>query len=339
MKKVITMLMSAAALTTANAELAINENLSVQGFIDMSYTNWSQDVGGFDESDNSFDVDQVEIDFIFSYDKVFAQVDIEAKSIVAGSSTVNVEQAFAGYQVNDNLSIISGRYLSALGLEANEPTGLYQYSNSYDAHGTLGFFSPIPAYNNGIKLTYSAETVTVLVSLQDAVWNGDGRLGGDDTSDWGAETALIFTPSEELTLFAGFAYEDGTNFTGDYDTWLGNVYVTYSTGSLTLGAEVAYLENSQDVVFPVPGTVDTEGLFLTFMANYGFTEQVGVTGRVSFVDVDGAADFVKYTISPSYAWSDNLLTVFEISYVDGDFGAAGTDGDLMLFAIEQLFSF
>ena len=41
-----------------------------------------------------------------------------------------VEQAFVSYDLGNGLLLPAGRYESMLGLEAKEPTGLYQYSTA-----------------------------------------------------------------------------------------------------------------------------------------------------------------------------------------------------------------
>ena len=59
-------------------EIVVNEFLSFEGFVDSSYshTNADEDAGG-QESDNSFQVDQVEISWLFNFDAVTAQIDLE----------------------------------------------------------------------------------------------------------------------------------------------------------------------------------------------------------------------------------------------------------------------
>ena len=59
-------------------EIVVNEFLSFEGFVDSSYshTNSDEDAGG-QESNNSFQVDQVEISWMFNFDVVTAQIDLE----------------------------------------------------------------------------------------------------------------------------------------------------------------------------------------------------------------------------------------------------------------------
>ena len=82
------------------------------------------------ESDNSFAIDQVEIDWLFNFGKVTAQVDLSMKIVQWDDN--EVEQAFVSYDLGNGAALTMGRYESMLGLEAKEPTGLYQFSTAYD---------------------------------------------------------------------------------------------------------------------------------------------------------------------------------------------------------------
>ena len=48
----------------AHAQIAVGDNLTISGFVDASYTD--QEIGATDRTD--IDVDQVEIDFAFSFE-------------------------------------------------------------------------------------------------------------------------------------------------------------------------------------------------------------------------------------------------------------------------------
>ena len=90
MKKTIAITSAlAAASSLATAEIKINEFLSFEGFVDASYshTDAEASLGGVTskESDNSFGIDQVEIDWMFNFGKVTAQVDLEYEE--AGGNT------------------------------------------------------------------------------------------------------------------------------------------------------------------------------------------------------------------------------------------------------------
>ena len=63
-----------AASSFSMGEIVVNDFLSFEGFVDSSYSHTDSDVDG---NENSFAVDQVEISWLFDFDAVTAQVDLE----------------------------------------------------------------------------------------------------------------------------------------------------------------------------------------------------------------------------------------------------------------------
>jgi len=397
-----------AASSFSMGEIVINEFLSFEGFVDSSYTNYQGelDVDGtptVDESDNTFGVNQVEISWLFDFDPITAQIDLEYEE--AGDD-FNVEQAFVTYHLDNGSAITAGRYASMLGFEAFEPTGLYQYSTAYglpayasDALGALGGFGfssndavailenaifPVGArYAQGVKYTYEDDNAFFGASIQDGSVNYDNRLGGDsdfdgtaaDDGGYGAEIAFAYDFGNGVTYFLGGSYEEGdgvsgsvtapaqiTSFdTGDTESYVINTYLTYETGAWLFAAEVNYGESEFDAgsgngsvpstSFGLPADIEIESLTALLMANFAYSDQASVTGRVSYLDLDADLGLInadaqafKYTVAHNYAFTDNLLLVTELSYTDGDFdsnAAGGVDGDFeeVLAAVELIFTF
>ena len=329
MKKTIAITSAlAAASSLATAEIKINEFLSFAGFVDMSYTSTDGEVNGVSESDNSFGIDQVEVDWMFNFGKVTAQVDLEYEDNAAQGNNTNVEQAFVSYDLGDGAAITAGRYESMLGLEAKEPTGPYQYSTAYGAVGTAF----LPQYAQGVKFTKTSGDTTYALSVQDESFNNDGsRFGGDDGGSYGFEAGATHV-NGSFTYFIGGAYEenDGLN-----DIWIANAHVTYVDGPWTIGAEIVVAE------FEALVGNDTEVLAGLVMANYAYSDCCSVTGRVSYGEVEtGAAeaDAIQYTLAHNYAVTDNLAVITEISYADAD-DNSGNEADSLLGAVEVLFTF
>ena len=160
-----------AATSFSMGEIVVNEFLSFEGFVDSSYshTNSDQDAGG-QESDNSFQVDQVEISWMFDFDVVTAQIDLEYEDLDGAKDDDyddEVEQAFVNYALGNGDVITAGRYASMLGFEAFEPTGLYQYSTAYtindvsEVSGNLldaTGFQAVSEYAQGVKFTRTSDT-------------------------------------------------------------------------------------------------------------------------------------------------------------------------------------
>jgi hypothetical protein len=327
-----------AASSFSMGEIVVNDFLSFEGFVDSSYSHTDTEAEGDSESDNSFGVDQVEISWLFNFDAVTAQIDLEYEDGVEDNND-GVEQAFVNYALGNGDVITAGRYASMLGFEAYEPTGLYQYSTAYDVVGTdLTFGSQ---YNQGVKFTRTSDTTFFGISVQDEAFgdNGDGdsdpdRLGGAGDSSYAVEVAGSMDLGNGLTVFVGAVFEDADLG----DNQLINAYVTYETGAWLFAAEINVAEYSDYLGF-------NEDLDLTsglLMANYAYSDVASVTARLSAIELeiaDAKLDITKYTLAHNYALSDNLLLVTEINYVDGDIDDFDVDGDATTVAVELLFSF
>lgn len=393
-----------AASSFSTAEIVINDFLSFEGFIDASYTHYQGELdsnvpgGDADESGNGFGIDQVEISWLFDFDPVTAQIDLEYEE--AGGD-LEVEQAFVTYHFDNGGAMTAGRFASMLGFEAFEPTGLYQYSFAYglpaatgdaiSAGGIPSFFSdevddalnrlssaifPVgPRYNQGVKYTYETDSSFFGVSILDGVSGYSGRLGGDSDTDgtapesggYGAELAAAFYFDNGVSYFAGLAYENGDGFTllpnlgpitvGDTEQWIFNTYVTLETGAWLFAAEFNYGTTEWEDLGGAAGPdLEIDSITAMVMANFAYSDQASVTGRVSYLsaegDLSGAGDIdvdaLKYTLAHNYAFTDNLLLVTEVSYTDGDadasagvplLGGASADFDELLLAVELIFTF
>jgi len=331
-----------AASSFSMGEIVVNDFLSFEGFIDSSYSTSQSDIEGNKESDNSFGVDQVEISWLFNFDAVTAQIDLEYEDGDDGDND-GVEQAFVNLALSNGDVLTAGRYASMLGFEAYEPTGLYQYSTAYTL-GDLGDLSAASEYVQGVKYTRTTDTTFFGISLQDQSFGTDaGRLGGDSNdaggfgndsdSSYAVEVAGSIDLGNGFTVFAGGAFEDADSGNNE----LLNVYATYETGAWLFAAEINVSEYDED-----GDNVDgTTGLV---MANYAYSDVASVTGRLSTINYeqgDVELEATKYTVAHNLALADNLLLVTEISYEDGDLEDGGDtiDGNNLVFAAELLFSF
>jgi len=323
-----------AASSFSMGEIVLNEFVSVEGFVDSSYSHNQSDIAGTKESTNSFGIDQVEIDWLFSFGNVSAQVDLEYEEGVNGT---NVEQAFVNFERANGDVVTAGRYASMLGFEAFEPTGLYQFSLAYDFSGILGdantIIQAIPGANaapgdfandfpittsnignevgalaaqnyvQGVKYTRTTDTSFFGISLQDQSFGNDGdRLGGDTEGDssHAVEVAGSLDLGNGFSVFAGGSFEDAESG----DNQLINTYVTYETGAWLFAAEVNISE-SEDVVLNIglnpvipqqrTTTGDVDGLGYMLMANYAYSDVASVTARISSQDFDASGVDLEMT--------------------------------------------
>jgi hypothetical protein len=354
MKKTIAITSAlAAASSLATAEIKINEFLSFAGFVDASYSHYDAETNGNDASDNNtFGVDEVEIDWMFNFGKVTAQIDLQYEGgrrtdsrggdNGSGSDTA-VEQAFVNYDLGNGASVTVGRYESMLGLEAKEPTGLYQFSKAY-ANSQYGDQSILPQYAQGVKYTGQSGDLSYGISLQDESFDNDedsfGGPGGSDGS-YAIEAAASLV-SGAITYSLGGAFEDGDD---RGDTWVVNGHAVYQDGPWTLGAELN-IGNSENFAglagLAGSPTNDLDALSGLVMANYAYSDCCSVTGRISYLEFeDGSfgldSEAWKYTLAHNYALTDNLAIITEVSYLDGENG--NTDYDELLGAVEVLFTF
>ena len=336
-----------AASSFSTAEIVINDFLSFEGFVDMSYTHTdSEDFNGAESNENSYQVDQVEISWLFNFDTVTAQVDLQYEgdgryfALPADAEDLDavttkegfiVEQAFVNYALGNGDVITAGRYASMLGFEAFEPTGLYQYSTAYVFFDNIEIGTP--GYAQGVKYTSEGDNTFFGISLQDSV-SGDyaDNLGGPD-GGWGVEVAGAYYMDNGLSFFLGGAFEDD-NETGD--AYVINSYVTYETGAWIFAAELNYGEEDPD------GAAKTDGVSGLLMANFAYSDVASVTGRVSFYDQDNAGtdeDGYALTLAHGYAFTDNLLLVTEVSYGEEDRDGAVQESEVLFGAVELLFTF
>ena len=359
-----------AASSLATAEIVINDFLSFEGFVDMSYTHTDNEVDGATDSDNSFGVDQVEINWLFNFDKVsgvidFAYTGSDASATPVGSGDdTQLEQAFATYAFDDGSAVTAGRFQSMLGFEAFEPTGLYQNSFAYDN-------SFLPGYSEGVKYTYESGDFFFGAALLSSYEGTVGRLGGSNRAlsrpaitttvpgtaevlNTGTPPApvIVSTPGVVVTtpdsLDTDYAVELAGSYTMDNVTFfLGGYYTDVDSntpandGSIyAINAYVTYetgawlfageLNSGSNEI----GTTDTDLFSGLLMANYAYSDVASITGRVSYESSDAdnsEASQTKLTLAHGYAFTDNLFLVTEVSVVDGE-----TDVDNVETDIESL---
>ncbi len=302
---------SLALVGPAVAEVAIAENLNVDGFIDMSLFVAND---GDDTTINSA-VDQMELDFHLDYGEITARIDIN--SLPTG---VEMEEAAVSYAPADmsdiGLSITVGRFLSSLGWEAAEPTGLYQYSVSAGI--------PYPGYQNGVAVSVSpSEKVGLYAAAMPSAW--DVTETDWETPSFEGQVALLPTP--EVTAKVGFAAEDmGDEFKSELNAW-----ASYAKDALTLAVEIDVLSN-WGIDEPADGGPTTESaLHYLGMANYALTEKVAVTARYSAFDGDVTGLNSEIAVSPSYAATDNWFLLAEVR--------RNIDAETTEIAVEQIFTF
>ena len=305
---VLVMLALTFTLGSASAEIKLNDNLSVSGFLDMSTVTTLGD-----ETETSLSFDQFEMDFHLNYGSVTGQVDIDSTDPDQG---IKLEQGFVTYTAPKDMlpgvSITAGRFLSSLGFEAAEPTGLYQYSFSEGI--------PYPGYQNGVALNVKPiKEAGLYVAFLSSVWDANETDAGTP----GIETQLALTPIEGITAKVGYALDAMDDYT---QTEL-NAWISFAQGPLTLAGEIDLLGNW--------GADGNNGMHFLGMANVSLADiisaPVGITLRFSGITLDDSDTSTEFTFSPSYTATDNWLLLAEFKQ--------RLDAEETIIAVESLFTY
>jgi len=332
-----------AASSFSTAEIVVNDFLSFEGFVDMSYTHTDTELAKASDNESSFQIDQVEISWLFDFEPVTAQIDIEYEGSQRNTSVVwdddsdftgsgdndavIIEQAFATYHFDNGGAITAGRYASMLGFEAFEPTGLYQYSFGYDM--IIGDVSVLPGYAQGVKYTQESDTTFFGISLQDEAYdNGNDQLNGNDgDSSYAVEAAGSIAMENGLSFFLGGVFEDSE--LDNNDSYAINAYATFETGAWIFAAEVNYgdfeggaalasaaeeLADTFGANGSFIGSYDEEVLQFLLMANFAYSDVASVTARFTYSDHDA-------------------------TYEDSQINAVDIDADLMKFTLAHGYAF
>ncbi len=252
-------------------------------------------------SDDLGDVDgsAAEFELGFAFNPVGPWSAVSEISFDNNESDMEFETVTITYAASDELSYTLGNILSYQGFETYDATGLYQFSYQ----GYMG--SPVysAAYAFGGSVDYATDDYAL------------GLWVGESSEKASVEFLAKYTAVENLTL--AFIYADDPAYTTT------NFWGSYTADALTFALE--YTNNDWE-----GGSDDT---FYMGLVNYAINDAAGVTFRYTKGEM-GGTDFDRITISPSYAFSDNVLGLLEYSVDDIDGGANDSQ-----FAAELLFTF
>lgn len=319
----------ATALSCARADVKLNDNVSLSGYVVGSYQ--YVDTSGAPSSD-SFDLDAAKASLLLNFSPVSADLGVYYTQTASGTGDLTLIDANVTYDAGGGLTITGGRFLSWMGYEAFDPVNMFQVSSAYiNPNGTIMFY---PAYHEGLKIKYASKYITVGAALLDSlngptIYRGDGEL----RHNAGTEVFAALTPIPGLTIWTGLGYDTkGAEPYQRYSTTVANVWVQYVVGSATVAGE--WIQQSHG-----PGASGEDGLVLL---DYGFTAKLSSAFRVSTGKLDNTAaapglGFTKYTVSPAYKLVPHLTLRPEVSYID-----YRNDGPIdhdVFYAVQALFQF
>ena len=323
MKNKILATLVAFGLVGSVSAIEINDNLSVNGFIDGSVNKISNTTLNGGDTAN-WGLDEIELNFLLNAGSVSGQIALDSQNI--GSSAldgddIEIEQAHFTYSLDNGISFTFGRYGSLAGLEREDPSGLYTYSRAYANNGfNLGDIDNGKSAE-GLRVSYSADAWTLSASLENP--SGTIRTSGVNTKDdLDYEVALNYTGIENLNLNVGYFKDNQNNAALEVDVV--NVNATYQAGKALLGAE--YTELSENA-----GDLDA----MLLLVDYDVSDKLGVAVRYSTYEESTNIDVNKITIAPNYAITESLGAILE--YSDTSHDTANMDSDEI--ALELTYTF
>lgn len=326
MKNKIISTIVALSVVGASSAIEVNDNLSINGFVDASYT--QQKTDGSSSRNEAVSLDEVELDFLFNVGSVSGEIHLDNDNTDStDGKQADIEQAHFTYSLDNGLSFTIGKYGSNLGFEGQDPAGLYTYSRAYSSAINYGNVDAL--VREGVAIAYSADAFTLGVSLDQS--SGDNL----DTNGEGlnVEVSLSYTGIENLNVGIGYRNEEaaGVNTGSDHV----NINASYQVGKALLAAEWQNMDSE------VTGSADQEAFML--LADYDFSDKFGIAVRYSQEDQDSIAatayENSKWTIAPNYAITESLGAIVEYSSIDVDVASGAASADQELFAVELTYTF
>ena len=317
MKNKILALLASVGLVASVQAVDINENLKIQGFLDFSYTNTETDNGGTSSDEQTLEMDEVEIDFLFNVGDVSGEVHIDNGDTPDGTDAWDIEQAHFTYSLDNGVSFTFGNYGSNLGYEREDPAGLYTYSRAYgdvsttaDSNGNVA--ARASTFNlgdvdssdvHGVAIGFAGDNYSVVASFHNPT--ADRKLHESDNAD--LELAISYTGIENINLGVGYYFDNEENNNLEEDVL--NFHVSTTVGKFFIAGEYTEIQTENVAT----GDLDAYLLLL----DYDFNDRLGAAFRISSneTNIDNE-DYDKITIAPNYAITDSLGAIIEYSDID-----------------------
>jgi hypothetical protein len=319
MKNKLLAVMAIFGMVASASAVKINNNLSINGFIDGSYA--TSDDGTVGGKSQSLEIDEVEINFNVNVGNVSGLLSIDKSTTddnggtnTVAETSIEIEQAHFTYNINDAVSVTFGRYGSALGFEREDPAGLYTYSRAYDSDA-FNFGDIDSNVVEGLTVAYSGDAYSIAVSLE----NLAGEEADLESNDLDFEISFAYTGIAGVNIGGGFFIDNEATAAAETDAV--NVHVSRQFGKLLLAGEYSELDTNG---------ADRDAYMI--LADYDVNDKLGVALRLSSEEQAGG-DYDKFTIAPNYAITESLGAILEYSDVDDQ----GQDSDE--YAVELTYTF
>jgi hypothetical protein len=122
MKTKLLAVLAAFGMVASASAVKINNNISINGFIDGSVSNTDAD-GAATNDETNIGVDEVELNILVNAGSVSGELHIDTED-ADNDQAISLEQAHFTYSFANGLSATAGRFGSALGFEREDPAGL-----------------------------------------------------------------------------------------------------------------------------------------------------------------------------------------------------------------------
>jgi len=340
MKNKLLAVLATLGMVASASAVKINNNLSINGFIDGSWSSVDTDGAANTHDEQAMGLDEVELNFIISAGNVSGEIHLDNQVDADGTQGDDgngIEQAHFSYSFASGLTAQVGRFGSALGLEREDPAGLYTFSRAYDSV-TVGGNTDIFNIGNidsnqyrvdGFRLGYNLDTVSFSVAAGNPTEareesNNGGAAASEDNLDY--EFAVSFNGLENLTLGAGIIQVNNQETVGlgvPQDLTVTNFTASYTINKILLLAE--YVNADED-------NGDDLSAY-SILADYDFNDKFGIAVRYSEWEESATVENEKLTIAPNYAITNSLGAILEYSATDDG------DNDQDLLALELTYTF
>ena len=309
MKNKLLAAMAIFGMVASASAVKINNNLSINGFLDGSYVLTDTDAA----DSQSLGADEAELNFVLTNGAVSGLIAIDSGE-ASGNADLDIEQAHFTYDLGNGISVTLGRYGSALGFEREDPAGLYTYSRAYNSSAANVGNIDNGNVVEGLTVAYAADQFSVAASFENS-------KGADlENDDLNLELSFSYTGIADMVIGGGYFFDNQQVNANETDVM--NIHASRSFGKLLVAAE--YTEISTDAL-------DRDAYMV--LADYDYTDKIGVALRFSKEEVDASNDYEKITIAPNYSITDNLGAILEFS----DIESSGTDSNQL--AVELTYTF
>lgn len=307
----------AAAAATVQAEVKINENLSLDGYAIGSavITHGTSDTNKtiLGKSGNQFD--SVFVGVSGKYNDLSGRVSFQAANPFDNTSddTSGVLDAYVTYTAGD-VAVTAGKYLGYLGFES-----YHTPNNAFISYSNAFYASP---FATGVKVDYTGDGFSAGVSARDSQIVGGSNFAtgdGEYSDDIGYEAFFSYTGIKDLTLFFGVGYEnvDGFDSVLEGDFWL-NYNVS---DKLSVAGEVTSVQDATDLSW-------------LGQVSYKVTQELSASARVTYFD-GKSGDVFGYGVASTYTFTPNFSLKGEISLNDRNVGGPNT----AQYGVQGLFRF